>query len=129
MARRSLPQIVDARIRSTPCPWPGTGSGRSPRTTTRRPPGRSPPRIDTPFPSPTAVVGIGYGHDMPDDATAATGTDEPPSTSTSTLIVPARFCGPRGSANGGYVASRVASHVGVTSAADTAPHGIEPRAV
>lgn len=45
------------------------------------------------------------------------------------FVVPERFCGPPGSGNGGYVASRVASHVGVTSVADTAPHGIEPRAV
>lgn len=65
---------------------------------------------------------------MPDDAAPAE-TAEPPSTSASTLIVPARFCGPTGSANGGFVASRVASYVGVTSAADTAPHGVEPRAV
>lgn len=45
------------------------------------------------------------------------------------LVVPRRFNGPPRSANGGYVASRVASYVGVTSADQTAPHGIEPRAV
>lgn len=62
---------------------------------------------------------------MPDEATAA-----PPSTRLgSRLLVPARFNGPPRSANGGYVASRVASYVGVTSADETAPHGVEPRAV
>lgn len=62
---------------------------------------------------------------MPDEARA-----EPPSTGLgSRLLVPSRFNGPPRSANGGYVASRVASYVGVTSADETAPHGVEPRAV
>lgn len=57
------------------------------------------------------------------------GTSDPPSTHGASLVVPARFCGPPRSANGGYVASRVASYVGLTSVDETAPHGREPRAV
>lgn len=35
----------------------------------------------------------------------------PPSTTVSSVTLPARFCGPRGSANGGYACGRVAVHV------------------
>ncbi|MGH3097685.1 MAG: hypothetical protein ACRDMV_17005 [Streptosporangiales bacterium] len=60
---------------------------------------------------------------------------EPPSPATrpsrlrTSVVIPARFRGPRDSANGGYVAARVASYVGVTSVDATAPHGVEPRPV
>lgn len=66
---------------------------------------------------------------MPDDAAPAPSSTLDEHSAHPSLVVPARFCGPPQSGNGGYVASRVASHLGVTAPADTAPHGIEPRAV
>src|SRR4051794_10926394 len=42
MARRSLPQIVDARMATTTWPGPGVGSATS-RRSTCRPPGRNTP--------------------------------------------------------------------------------------
>lgn len=70
---------------------------------------------------------------MPGDQ-APPSSAEPPSptrrpTLRTSLVIPARFRGPRDSANGGYVAARVASYVGVTSVDETAPHGVEPRPV
>src|SRR5215210_5099869 len=51
MARRSLPQIDDARMRTRTCPCPGDGTGTS-TISTRRPPGRRTPRIVPAISSP-----------------------------------------------------------------------------